>query len=139
MKTKQSSEIPYRNRSPFGWWIASYIEQAIWDDVINPSPNSRCRAWENTIILQAPNREAAYKKAIKLGSSSPSTFDDGKGRSGHWKFIGLTSLLPIYDELKDGAEITWIDHGNRTVGKIRSLIKDKSSLEAFNDEKLVID
>lgn len=126
-------ETIHRNHSPHGWWIASYIERAVWDDELNPSPNSRCVSWENTIILQAPNREAAYTKAVFLASQQSSEFtDDLRNRKGHWIFEGLTSLLPIYDELGDGAEIFWVEHRNRTIRKIKSMIKEKEELEVFD-------
>lgn len=128
------NEIPYRNHSPYGWWIATYIERASWDDEPNLSPNSRCLAWENTILLQAPDREAAYAKAISLASQYSPEFDDiSRNRKGHWVFEGLTSLLPIYDELEDGAEILWVEHQDRTVGEIRSWVKRKEQLEVFDD------
>ena len=132
-------KIPHRNTSPYGWWIASYIERPVWDDDPNPSPNSRCDAWENTIILQAPDRDAAYEKALKLAASS-STFQDCKGkRNGHWVVEGLTSLLPIYDELGDGAEVLWQEHKNRTVKKIQSWVKSKRELEVFDDTPAIGD
>jgi hypothetical protein len=124
--------IPYRNHSLYGWWIASYIERAAWNDDPNPLPNSRCRAWENTIIFQASDRDAAYEKALLLASSGSSQFEDGtkKNRKGHWVFEGLTSLLA----LTDGAEILWTNHQNLTVRKVRSWIKRKDELEVFDDE-----
>jgi hypothetical protein len=133
--------IPHRNHSPCGWWIASYIERTVWDDEPNPSLNSRCLAWEKTIILQAPNRDAAYEKVIALASQQTSQFVDTtrKNRKGHWVFEGLTSLLPIYDELSDGTEILWIEHKNRTIGKIRSLVKRKEKLEVFDDNPAIGD
>ncbi|MFZ6749350.1 DUF4288 domain-containing protein [Undibacterium sp. Ren11W] len=133
--------IPHRNHTPYGWWIASYIERAAWDDEPNPAPNSRCLAWENTIILQAPDREAAYEKAVSLATQISSEFEDGTrhGRKRSWVFEGLTSLLAIHDELKDGAEILWIEHKNRTVKKIRSLVKKKEELEVFDDTPSVGD
>ncbi|MCC2639449.1 MAG: uncharacterized protein K0Q68_3168 [Moraxellaceae bacterium] len=124
--------IPYRNRSPHGWWIASYIERTAWNDEPNPSPNSRCTAWENTIILKADTREQAYEKAILLAENS-SEFESPEGRKGHWVFEGLTSLLPIYSELEDGAEILWAEHENRTLAKVRSWVKSKAELEVFDD------
>lgn len=133
--------IPYRNHTPYGWWIASYIERAAWDDEPNPSPNSRCLAWENTIIFQAPDREAAYEKAISLASSNKSNFDSGtkKIRRGHWVFEGLTSLLAVHEELTDGAEILWVEHQNRTVRKVRSWVKQKEDLEVFDDSPAIGD
>ena len=126
--------IPHRNHSPYGWWIASYILRAAWDDEPNPNPNSRCVAWVNTIILQAPDREAAYAKAIALGSQSSTEFEDPqRTRKGRWVFEGLSSLLPIYEELSDGAEILWEEYDGRTVRKVQSWVKQKEQLDAFDD------
>lgn len=126
-------KIPHRNLSPHGWWIATYIERAAWDDDPDPDGNSRCLAWENTILIQASDRDLAYEKAISLASDNESTFSDEKGRTGHWVFEGLISLLPIYDELRDGAELVWEEHRNRTLKKVRSWIRQKHELEAFDD------
>ena len=130
-------EIPRRNRSPHGWWIASYLLRAVWDDEPSP-PNSRrrCLAWENTVIIQAPDREAAYAKALLLAAENAvGDFHDEarRSRKGRFVFEGLTSLMPIYDRLEDGAEVLWAEYRNMTVGKLLSWVKQKSELEAFDD------
>jgi hypothetical protein len=129
-----SRKVPFADRSPHGWWIASYIEWAVFDDE-KLSAKDRILAYENAIILKAANREAAYKKAIRLASQNDAKFkDDRTNRQGHWEFVGLTSLLPIYEELKDGAEIWWRRH-RRSVGKTRSMVKGKSKLEVFASQR----
>jgi len=121
-----------QHRSPTGWWIASYIERAVWDDAPGPGDASRCTAWENTIILKAKDRDSAYSKAVRLGSSNKSTFSDDAGkRTGRWVFEGLTSLLPIYDDLSDGAEVLWRDQSGKALKSIRAMVKKKGELEAF--------
>ena len=45
------------------------------------------------------------------------------GRAGTWRFEGLTTLLPVYDELEDGSEIVCREHRSRTVRKIRQLVR----------------
>jgi hypothetical protein len=94
--------------------------------------------WENTIILLAPDRDAAYTKAIALASANEKEFSDADdvSRTGRWVFEGLLSLLPIYDELGDGAEISWQDHPAVTVQKMRSWIRAKDQLEVFDDSPL---
>lgn len=47
--------------------------------------------------------------------------------------------MPIYDEFSDGAEILWIEHKNRTVGKIRSWVKRNEELEVFDDTPAIGD
>lgn len=133
VESKAMKNASRKHESPTGWWIASYIERAAWDDAPRLSGSARCTAWENTIILKAKTRESAYSKAVKLGAASKSTFSDPSGtRTGRWIFEGLTSLLPIYDDLQDGTEILWVDHSGRTLKKLRALVKKKSELEVFD-------
>ena len=137
MKKRKPAKIAYRNCSPYGWWVASYIERFEWKSDDRSKPNRRCLAYENTILIKAPDRESAYKKA--LGASNclhaewRSYGDKPPGRPGRWVFEGLTSFLAIHDELENGAEIIWRIHGGRRVSTIKSLVKTKQQLEAFID------
>lgn len=131
------SKVAYRNRSPYGWWVASYILRLEYDGEGSDNPRRRCVAWENTIILTAPNRESAYRKALRLGkaASGGEVTEVGTGRKGSWVFEGLTELLPIYDELEDGAEILWSEHEGKSVGTVRSWVRSKEKLSVFDDGK----
>jgi hypothetical protein len=98
--------------------------------------NRRCLAWENTIILQAANREKAYAKACRLGkqSNGSEVTELETGRKGTFVFEGLKRLLPIYEELEDGAEVLWREHAGVAVRTVKSWIREKSDLEVFKDE-----
>jgi hypothetical protein len=128
-------KIPIRNQSPVGWWIASYIERFEFYDEDTANSNRRCLAWENTLLIRARNREEAYRKAVRLGrlADGSEASDAGTGRKGAWRFEGLTSLLPVYEELEDGAEILWIEHEGKTVRKIQDRVRAKHELEVFDD------
>lgn len=127
--------IPHRNHSPHGWWVASYVLRAAWDDEPNSDPAATFLVWENTIILRSSERGEAYAKAFRLAGESQSEFEDSERpeRKGRWIFEGLTSLLPIYDELEDGAEILWEEHEAVPMEKLRSWVKSKLELEVFDD------
>jgi hypothetical protein len=137
--SKERKQIPRRNKSPFGWWIASYIERFEYEDENKEDLNRRCDAGENTIIIKARNREEAFRKAERVGRLGEGNegYRTTDGRNGRWRYEGLTSLLPIYEELEDGAEILWKEHENRSVKKIKGWVKAKESLEAFDDEDAV--
>lgn len=124
--------IPHRNRSPYGWWIASYVLRAAWDDVPRPKSSSRQLIWKNTIVLKASNRNQAYTKAMRLGKLAQSNFWNKTSRKGRWVFEGLSSLLPIYEKFDDGAEVLWQEY-NISFKKMRSWIKRKHALETFDD------
>lgn len=136
-KVKRKKTIPIRNKSPFGWWIASYIERFEYEDEDKNNVNRRCLAWENTIILKARNREEAFRKAEKIGriGNKNERYTTRSGRKGGWRYEGLTSLLPIYEEIEDGAEILWKEYERVSVKKVKSWVKDKNNLEVFDDKK----
>ncbi len=129
--------IPTKNKSPHGWWVATIIERFQFDDEDTNNPRRRCRAFTNTVILKANDRESAYQKAReygKCGIDGKSDWSDGNGRKGKWIFEGLSSLLPIYDEIDpDGTEILFDDDIGLSVGRVQSWVRKKSELEAFND------
>lgn len=42
-------------------------------------------------------------------------------------------LLPVYDEIGDGAEILWQNERKLSVKQIKKLVKSKRQLPVFND------
>ena len=130
-------KIPWRNRTPYGWWIASYLQRFEWKGSPPKSARSRCLAWENTIVFRAGNRDLAYGKAVVLAKRSAAgqweRMGDPPGRLGRWVFEGFTSLLPIYEPLEDGAEVLWTEFRTKSIGTLRKRIKPKGRLESFED------
>ncbi len=129
-------QIPARNRSPHGWWTASYLERFVFDDENRRDLSRRCLAWENTILIEAKDREQAYRKAVahgRLGQGGVAR-EVGTGRKGRWRFEGLTSLLPIYERLENGAEVLWQEHAGCAVRSVLAKVKRKKQLEVFQDD-----
>ena len=129
--------IPDRNKSPYGWWVATVIERFQFDDEDLENMRRRCRAFSNVVLLKADDREQAYKKAIEygqLGIEDKSHWSNDKGRKGRWIVEGLSSLMPIYEELDpDGSEIMFEDDNGITVGRVKSWVRNKNELEVFDD------
>ena len=135
---KAKAEKWDKNKSPIGWYVASLLHRFEWCDEDKSNLNRRCLAWENQILIKADNPEEAYAKAIEHGKSHEESGQmwesDNEERKGRWRFEGLRSLLPIYDELEDGAEIVWKEYENRSVKKVKSWVKSKEQLEVFNSD-----
>ena len=97
------------NLSPVGWYVASYQLRFIdMDKEGNDDPERRFLVWTNTILVKADNIEQAYDKAGEIGKSESAPY---KGRPDaidvRWVFEGIVEVLPIYEEIEDGAEIMW--------------------------------
>ena len=76
------------------------------------------RFWNNLILFTGKTWQEVYEKAKNYAMR------DEEG--GSQKYIGITELLPIYDEFEDGAEIMY------TRINEESCLKDILSLEDLN-------
>lgn len=118
----------HRNQSPSGWWI--FCEVEYWGAAgKKTSPGTRHPVWENTRLIRAENREDAYRKALALSRSEHPL----KTHDGEWRFAGISQLLPVYEDLEDGAEILWEVHGSLPMESIRKRVRTKRTLPVFDD------
>ena len=120
-----------KNKSPVGWYVASYIQRFIVLGEKNDDGNRRFLTWENTILVKAKGPEEAYQKAVKEAKLGHRSYTNTDGQRVKWVFEGLTSLLPIYEDLENGCEIVWADHGFRALKTTRKRVKKKKDLEVF--------
>jgi hypothetical protein len=122
------------NTSPVDWYVACVLMRAEIFGEDTKNLNRRCLAWENYHLIKAENPEEAYKKAIKLGKLQEDKYTNTDGEKVKWIFEGLTLLMPIYEELEDGAEIGWTEHENKAVKTIKSRVKSKEKLQVFQKD-----
>ena len=120
-----------KNVSPVGWYYASYLLRFVeLDDARRNDPERRFLSWENTVIVKAKSLNAAYAKVERIGKMDTTPYLGGPtpGKPVQWEYVGITSLLPIYEELADGAEIAWAE-ASRKLKTLRKLVQPK---EAFH-------
>ena len=123
------SKVAFRNRNHSGWWIFREVEQWVSQRQGKLSDSSRCPVWENTRLIRARSRDEAYQKATRLGRAG----HPSKTTGGEWRFVGISMLLPIYEDIEDGVEILWVDRGQMPVRRIKRLVKSKRQLPVFDD------
>lgn len=72
---------------------------------------------------------------MRIGQVSEGSegWDRETGRKGCWRFDGLTSLVAVYEEIEDGAEIIWREYQGKAVRSIQARVRTKQQLEAFDD------
>jgi len=76
------------------------------------------------------------KYAIDLCSKSRTSLSEGaktwsaglsfEDEGGEWRFVGTSTLLPVYEEIEDGAEILWTEYGALPIRTIKKLVKKKA-------------
>ncbi len=132
--TNSRKEKPYAFVSPINWYIAGIMIRFEGNGENQSNSNRRCLAWENQHLIKAKNPDEAYKKALKIGKESEDEYVNTDGENVKWVFEGLTTLIALYEDLEDGAEIIWIEHENKAVKTIKGWIKSKENLEVFQKD-----
>lgn len=127
-------------KSPTSWWVATVIERFEFSKEKKSNLKRKCTALSNIVILKAGNRDVAFNKAMKYGKDTveeKNAFITEYGLDdGLWVFEGLSSLLPIYDNFNtEGTEILFDEESDVSVEKVKSWVKAKEELEAFDDSE----
>jgi hypothetical protein len=116
-----------KNISPVGWYVCSYLLRFV--ELANPDNNNdeaRFLSWENTIIVKASNLDEAYDKTVAIANQTTEPYKGGpEGIDVQWLFEGITEVLPIYEELEDGAEIMWRERWPCKLKNLRRLVRNK--------------
>jgi hypothetical protein len=128
-KSVASSKRWNKNVSPVGWYVASYVLRFVelgWKN-INDS-DARFLTWENTVLVKARSLEHAYDKTVAIAKEHTEPYKGGPKRVDvQWLFEGVTQVLPVYEEIQDGAEIMWAEY-TRKLKNIRKLARTKRQL-----------
>lgn len=119
-----------KNKSPVGWYVGSYLLRFVeLDDANRNDPEARFTSWENTVLVKASSIEAAFTKIEKIGKLNSKPYKGGpQGIPVQWEYLGVTEVLPIYEDIEDGAEIAWAERAPRKLRKLRELIRTKSKI-----------
>lgn len=113
-----------KNISPVGWYICSYLLRFInVHDLQNDDPESKFLSWENTVLIAAHSMQEAYTKTVAIAQLATTPYKGGESmRDVQWVFEGVTEILPVYEELEDGAEIMWRERKPTKLKNLRALV-----------------
>ena len=89
------NSTPLKPTSPTGWWIAALLQR-------NP-PGDSSAYWNNYRLIRAGHWREAFRRAEEFGENNARVGNEAFG-AGH-EFLGVTDLVPVHDEFKDGAEL----------------------------------
>lgn len=114
------------NISPVGWYVGTYqIRFVELTQSGNDDPQRKFLTWENTVLVRATSLDEAYDKVVAIGLEETEPYKGGPdGVDVQWVFEGVIDLLPVYEELEDGAEIMWAER-TKQLKNLRARAKTK--------------
>jgi hypothetical protein len=93
------------------WFFVEIIERMERANANEKNPLRRCTVWGNYHLIKAQTPEEAYAKAEAIGKEGSYSFRNVDKVEMKWEYVGIGNLLPIYEDIEDGAEIMWADYG----------------------------
>ncbi len=129
-RTTRKGKLNASNYSPVGWYVATLLERFEFGADGKPSLEDRVKVWANTVLVQASTPEEAHAKAMALGKMGNQSYKNMSGERVRVVFEGISALIPVYDELKHGAELFWRPHSVK-LKTLRGWVKRKNELESF--------
>lgn len=84
------------------WYMAVIVRGSFVDDVFDEG-----RIGDTLFkLIEAPDAEAAYGRAIEMGEASADDYTDGDGRTIRFRFLGLADLRETgVSTIGDGIEV----------------------------------
>jgi hypothetical protein len=109
------------------WFLAEIIEICEPSKTDKKDLKRRATTYGNYILINAATPSDAYDKAVIIGKSYSYSFKS-RNQKMKWKFVGIGDLLPIYEDIENGAEIMWRDYGNIQAKRIKKIVSSKKEL-----------
>jgi hypothetical protein len=82
--------------------------------------------WELYQAISRAGACAKAKKVAKVACATPSV-NLKTGEKGRWALVGIKECWLVYDDLTDGADIAWFQHGRMTAEQVRRLMGKRPS------------
>tara|TARA_B100000787_G_C16033184_1_gene223675 strand:+ start:202 stop:606 length:405 start_codon:yes stop_codon:yes gene_type:complete len=105
---KSEEKISNKNGN---WFIVEIIEKYEPVERNEKQDLRRVTTWGNHHLIKAKSPEKAFDKAVKLGKEKNYKFVNSDKMEMESIFVGIGELLPIYEDIEDGAELMWNDYG----------------------------
>ncbi|MFD1063551.1 DUF4288 domain-containing protein [Winogradskyella litorisediminis] len=93
------------------WYIVEIIEKCEPVHRNEKQDLRRVTTWGNHHLIKANSPEKAFDKAVKIGKEKNYNFINSDKIEMESIFVGIGELLPIYEDIEDGAELMWTDYG----------------------------
>jgi len=113
-----------------GKWFWAWLVQMTVAKSQMRNLSAPTEVWKNLVLIQAKDADEALQKALNIGKSESGDSRGTlrlNGKPAITRFLGISDLGLIYDDLDDGAEILW-QLKKCSQKTARSLVASKNSL-----------
>ena len=111
------------------WYIAELLEQCEPVERDETDTERSCTIWQNAVLINATSPAKAYDKAVRLGRREYSSrYRAVSGDGVEWTFVGVVSLIPVYEDIGDGGEQYWTDHGEISARSAQAMVRRRADL-----------
>jgi len=111
------------------WFIAELIEQCETVGRDKTNPNRRCTVWRNAILINASSLSEAYDKAVRFGKENyRQRYKAVSGDTVQWHVLGVADILPVDEDIGDGGELFWADHGDISAKRAQTMVRTKREI-----------
>lgn len=93
------------------WYMVEIIEKCEPVSRNEEQDLRRVVTYGNHHLIKADSPEQAYDKAVTIGREHEYRFFNTNKIEMEWSFVGIRNLLPIYEDIEDGAELMCSDYG----------------------------
>ena len=107
------------------WYLAELVEEIT---VLGAERNVVHR---NLVLIRADSPDQAYNKAIYFGHKAETSYENPEGRLVQIRFRGVSKLDVMYEDLEDGAELTFEEQVGISFDEIEKCIPPKDQLHVF--------
>jgi hypothetical protein len=114
------------------WFVATIILKCEVDG--KPTTSGEWTCVEQIHLVRGSNRDDAYEKALSLGKSQETSYQNAEGKAVTWKFTGLENLEELASKrVRDGTEV-WgrIFHTENP----EAFTPEKEGLSVFYEDEL---
>jgi hypothetical protein len=115
------------------WFVATIILKCEVDG--KPTTPGEWTCVEQIHLIRGSNRNDAYEKALSLGKSQETSYQNAEGKAVTWKFTGLENLEELASKrVRDGIEV-WgrIFHTENP----EAFTPEKEGLSVFYEDELL--
>ncbi len=112
------------------WYLGDIVEQITVQD----DPRSVIHV--NTVLIRADSPEEAYEKAVEVGASRQTSYQNPEDKLVTITYRGLQDLNVIHDDLEHGAELIYRANIETDGAEIQKYVCGKEQLGVFAPRKV---